>query len=441
MADQHIGNSNQILTVNGTVSAPAYSWAGDGDSGWYRIGANNLGLTLNGAKVLDAATTGLSITGTLGVTGTLTGAAANFSGLLTFAGGAVNSNTAPASGSNLELLYSGGGVVQAYNRTGAAYTQLSIDGLTTLINTNSNGYVKLGTGALGIGMTPSNILDITKSQNAASIGRIFNGTSGTAGSAEWRASNDANDSIRLISINQSYTTSGLFAARKSVIASDGVGLAITTMSAQAMQFGINNTEVARFNTSGRLLVGGTYDAGASYSITTNAGVLALGSIVGGNGSVTIGASGGTDVTSNGWYTSGYGEHTAMYISNISYTYGGFGGFVNVSDARVKTVLADRINYRDAIANLFIGDFLQYKDIDKTSIPHAGFGVLAQQAHAVLGDFVGIQRPIDEDGLWSATQEPWAFVALKGVKSALSEIDQLRLDLAAALNRISTLETA
>ena len=116
-------------------------------------------------------------------------------------------------------------------------------------------------GLVGIGMAPTNVLDITQSANANSIGRIFNGTSGTAGSAEWRASNNVNDSIRMISLNQSYTTSGLFVARRSVIASDGVGLAITTMSAQDMVFGINNAEVGRFNTGGHLCINTTTDQG------------------------------------------------------------------------------------------------------------------------------------------------------------------------------------
>jgi hypothetical protein len=63
MSGERIGNSNQFLALSGLVSAPAYSWASDNDSGWYRIGANNVGLALNGAKVLDVATTGLTITG------------------------------------------------------------------------------------------------------------------------------------------------------------------------------------------------------------------------------------------------------------------------------------------------------------------------------------------------------------------------------------------
>ena len=65
MSDGRIGNSNQFLQISGVVSAPAYSFASDNDSGLYRIGANNIGVGVNGAKVLDVATTGLGITGSL----------------------------------------------------------------------------------------------------------------------------------------------------------------------------------------------------------------------------------------------------------------------------------------------------------------------------------------------------------------------------------------
>ena len=64
-----IGN-NIVLTAGvysapaGTAGAPAYTFAGDLDSGFYRIGANNIGVAVNGAKILDIATTGLSVTGT-----------------------------------------------------------------------------------------------------------------------------------------------------------------------------------------------------------------------------------------------------------------------------------------------------------------------------------------------------------------------------------------
>jgi hypothetical protein len=76
MPGERIGNSNQYLTISGVVSAPAYSWASDNDTGLYRIGANNIGIAASGAKVLDIATTGLTVTGAFaasnGVSSTLT---------------------------------------------------------------------------------------------------------------------------------------------------------------------------------------------------------------------------------------------------------------------------------------------------------------------------------------------------------------------------------
>jgi hypothetical protein len=54
---------NVLGAGNGTVSLPAYSFISDPDCGLYRIGANNDGYALNGAKVLDIKTTGLGVTG------------------------------------------------------------------------------------------------------------------------------------------------------------------------------------------------------------------------------------------------------------------------------------------------------------------------------------------------------------------------------------------
>jgi len=53
------------LFADGTVAAPSISFLADQDTGIYRIGANNIGVAANGAKVLDIATTGLSIDGVL----------------------------------------------------------------------------------------------------------------------------------------------------------------------------------------------------------------------------------------------------------------------------------------------------------------------------------------------------------------------------------------
>lgn len=75
MSDGRIGNSNQFLQISGVVGAPAYSFASDNDSGMYRIGANNIGFSVNGTKILDVGTTGLSVTGTGSFTSTATATA------------------------------------------------------------------------------------------------------------------------------------------------------------------------------------------------------------------------------------------------------------------------------------------------------------------------------------------------------------------------------
>lgn len=61
------------LASSGTAAAPAITWDGDTDTGLYRIGTNNIGITANGAKVVDIATTGVTVTGNITATGTILG--------------------------------------------------------------------------------------------------------------------------------------------------------------------------------------------------------------------------------------------------------------------------------------------------------------------------------------------------------------------------------
>lgn len=70
--------------ASGSVGAPSYSFSADLDSGMYRIGANNVGISVNATKILDIATTGMSVTGTLAVSGaqTFTGQASFPAGFL-----------------------------------------------------------------------------------------------------------------------------------------------------------------------------------------------------------------------------------------------------------------------------------------------------------------------------------------------------------------------
>lgn len=49
----------------GTVTAPSYTFSTDLNTGWYRIGADNIGVAVGGQKILDISSTGLDVTGSI----------------------------------------------------------------------------------------------------------------------------------------------------------------------------------------------------------------------------------------------------------------------------------------------------------------------------------------------------------------------------------------
>lgn len=84
-AIQGNGTASNLKIGNGTVALPSLAFGSDTDTGIYRIGANNLGIAAAGAKVLDVATTGLSVTGALSASTTLAvGTTSTFTGVATF---------------------------------------------------------------------------------------------------------------------------------------------------------------------------------------------------------------------------------------------------------------------------------------------------------------------------------------------------------------------
>lgn len=67
-ADGQTTMTGALKAASGTVSAPGLAFASDLNTGIYRIGADNLGIAANGAKVVDIATTGATITGDMNAT-------------------------------------------------------------------------------------------------------------------------------------------------------------------------------------------------------------------------------------------------------------------------------------------------------------------------------------------------------------------------------------
>jgi len=64
--------SGSLHAAAGSVGNPSIAFNADQNTGLYNIGADNIGVAAGGSKVLDIATTGLAVTGTLSVSGVAT---------------------------------------------------------------------------------------------------------------------------------------------------------------------------------------------------------------------------------------------------------------------------------------------------------------------------------------------------------------------------------
>jgi microcystin-dependent protein len=70
-ADGQTTMTGPLKASNGSVTNPSLTFGSDTNTGVYRIGADNLGVAANGAKVVDVATTGVTVTGDINATGVL----------------------------------------------------------------------------------------------------------------------------------------------------------------------------------------------------------------------------------------------------------------------------------------------------------------------------------------------------------------------------------
>jgi len=88
--------TGSVHAASGTVGNPSLAFSADQTTGLYRIGASNIGVAANGAKVLDIATTGLTVTGALGATSLTAPSAID----LTLSGGSTGASLVLGQGTN-----------------------------------------------------------------------------------------------------------------------------------------------------------------------------------------------------------------------------------------------------------------------------------------------------------------------------------------------------
>ena len=114
---------------------------------------------------------------------------------------------------------------------------------------------------LGVGMAPSNVLDITQNQNSGSTGNILNNNAGASAFSQWSVSNGTNSSL-LRHYGTAYTTSGINRQDGAILLTTGAGgFTLGSYSVQPIYFDVNHAEVGRFDTSGNLCVGTTAATG------------------------------------------------------------------------------------------------------------------------------------------------------------------------------------
>jgi hypothetical protein len=144
-----------IRAANGTVAAPSISFTNETDCGLYFIGTNNIGAAVNGAKVLDIATTGLGVTGLISATTTITAgtglvATTSVTGA-TVAGAMVATEANQETGTATDLIVTPGR--QKHNPLHPkAWATVQADG-TILVGSGISGVVKDSVGDWTVTMT------------------------------------------------------------------------------------------------------------------------------------------------------------------------------------------------------------------------------------------------------------------------------------------------
>ena len=369
--------------------------------------------------------------------GTLTGAAATFSSTLGVTGDATFSGNG--------IKFNGSGSAQAtpgiYYQSGTTLFSVPGTGGFAWVNaTNTTALAYLtNAGLLGIGMTPSNILDITQNQNAGSAVKILNNSAGAVAWAGYQTSNGTTNSYMVqwgsSAAGAGYNVPDCMSIQTTC--TNGMRLA-TTVSAPII-FYTNGTERARFGTDGSFLVGGTTNvgAGAAYfssqimirrtTALQNAGVS---TDYDGNSAQGISINDTASVNGSGFMyfaTGGTGRGGITNNNNAGVLY-------NVtSDERLKTWRKDQRDFRSIIAGIEVGD------VEWNAVPGSRMlAIMAQQTNKFYPDAITAGKA-DAD-VWQADYGRLAPLALWGIKDLYAENEALKATVATLEARLTALET-
>ena len=336
-------------------------------------------------------------TNALAVTGTM-----SLSDLLTAAGGVSSTLTTDATSATTGSIITAGGI--------STQKALWVGTTSRLVgNTQHDGLV-------GIGMTPTNVLDITQTQNTVSVVSILNSNAGTSAQARFQATNGTSAGYFGV-LGQNYTTAGVYVGGDTYVIAGGNNLNL--VSAAAIKFAVNNsaTEVARFNSSGQMCINSTSGSGKLSVATTNA--TAIYAVNGGSSSECMLTNvGGTGVAHVTFLYQGAGP-----VGSISSPNNTSVAYNTVSDERLKNVLPDQRDFRSIITDLWVGD------VEWKAEPGSRqMAMLAQQTNPIYPEAIRVGNTADD--MWQADYSKLAPLALWGVKDLYKIIDDLTTRLAA-----------
>jgi hypothetical protein len=230
-------------------------------------------------------------------------------------------------------------------------------------------------GLVGIGMTPSNILDITQNQNGASVIKVLNNSAGANAQALVQLSDGTNNAYMAFFGTGGAGTGPNNPGSFSIQTQATGGMNIATTAAYPIKFHLNNAEAARFDSSGNF----------QFGTTTSVGAASFG--------VTMFPNGSVQVSQN---TTGAAAVLAFYNPNGGVgsiqTSGSSTSYITSSDYRLKE------NVQPMTGGLATVAALKPVNYDWIIDKSAGEGFIAHELQAVIPAAVtGEKDAVDDKG--------------------------------------------